>query len=524
LKLFDETGAFVSPVEGGRLRQFAVRGAGVTVVSQGLAFAVQIISTMILARLLTPSDFGVVTMVTTFSILLMSCGQVGFPDAVRQWDDLNHFLASNLFWINVGIGFLLMVAFAGMAPLLARLYGKPEIAHIVIGVSTGIFFNNVAVLPIALLTRAMRFTASCAIDCIARVASVALSVVLAYRGWGYWALVAGTVACPLGQIVGAFTVCGWVPSLPRRVPKTGSMVVYAAQVFGRFSIYYSTRNADNLLVGWQLGPTILGYYKKAYDLFILPFNLLQIYAVSVSTLSRLKSNRTEYLRYLLNGLAVLALVAMGVCGDLTIAGKDLVRLVLGPQWDRAGEIFTIFAPGIGVMMLYLTHGIIHLSLGTPSRYLRWTALECVTTILLFVIGLRWGPEGVAVAWNASFCLLFIPAFRYAGKPIQLEIKQLLGKIWQPVLASASAGVSAAMILRNLPAATGTTSALTRAITASLLFFSLYAGAIILLYGGCDPLYRLARLLREMIPFEGLSKTQLNVTERPAEAVQSPTTM
>src|ERR1700732_4315734 len=109
---FDARGAFDPGKGGHELRRLAVRGAAATVSASALALGAQVISTVALARLLTPADFGVVTMVTTFSLLLVSCGQIGFPEAALQKDKIDDFLASNLFWINVGGGLLLTLVFA----------------------------------------------------------------------------------------------------------------------------------------------------------------------------------------------------------------------------------------------------------------------------------------------------------------------------------------------------------------------------------------------------------------------------
>src|SRR5205823_4983235 len=122
---------------------------------------------------------------------------------------------------------------------------------------------------------------------------------------------------------------------------------------------------DNLLVGWRLGPGSLGLYKKAYDLFVLPVNQLSapLTSVAVSTLSRLKTQPSQYRRYFLTAFSLLAFVGMGMGADLTLIGRDLIRLLLGPRWDESGRIFCIFAPGIGLMVLYGTHGWLHLSIG-----------------------------------------------------------------------------------------------------------------------------------------------------------------
>src|SRR4030081_2497308 len=123
VKHADPMDAFQPIVAGTGVRRLAVRGAGVTVLSQSLGFAVQMIATIVLARLLTPADFGLVAMVTTFSLLLLNCGLNGFTEAIIQRDTIDHHLLTNLFWINAGAGILLTIAFAVSGPLIARFYG-----------------------------------------------------------------------------------------------------------------------------------------------------------------------------------------------------------------------------------------------------------------------------------------------------------------------------------------------------------------------------------------------------------------
>src|ERR1700739_1621293 len=119
-----------------------MRGAGVMMFSSGLGLTIQIISTVVLARLLTPRDFGLVAMVTTFSLLLMNVGVNGFTEAVIQWNEINENLVSNLFWINLAIGVVLTIAFAGVGQLLARFYRDPLVAQVAEGVSLTILITS----------------------------------------------------------------------------------------------------------------------------------------------------------------------------------------------------------------------------------------------------------------------------------------------------------------------------------------------------------------------------------------------
>jgi len=162
---FDASGTFRPAIEGNELRRLAVRSAAATVSAAVLGLAAQVVSTVILARLLTPTDFGVVTMVTTFSLLLMSFGLNGFTEIVIQRDKLDRFQASNVFWVNCVVGLSLTIAFAAAGPVLARFYRNPLLTRIAVGVSPAIFIAATSVIHVALLKRAMRFSAVSANDC-----------------------------------------------------------------------------------------------------------------------------------------------------------------------------------------------------------------------------------------------------------------------------------------------------------------------------------------------------------------------
>jgi O-antigen/teichoic acid export membrane protein len=500
---FDEKGVFESPHHD-RLRGLAVRGAGVTAFAQSLGFAIQLISTVVLARLLAPADFGLVTMVTTFSLLLMNFGTNGLSQAAVQRKELDHDLASNLFWINIGIGVVLTIAFASAGGLLARFYGDPRVAGVTIAMSATIFLTSISVQHLALLKRGMRFTAISTNDIFARVFSVVVAIWLAWAAWGYWALVAAAVAQPFATCIGAWVVCRWIPSLPRRGADTGPMVRFAMNTYGHFSLNYMTRNLDNLLVGWFFGPQALGFYKKAYDLCVLPAGQLSdpLVAVAVPTLSRVAGDPERYRRYVLRALSTLALAGMGLGAALALVGKDLIFILLGPRWDESGRIFTFFAPGMGALLVYTSYSWILLSLGRPDRLLRWGIIELASFGSLFLLGTRLGPQGVALAWVVAAWTLMVPALSYAGKPAGIRPSAIVNVLWRYVAASALAGVISAWIVSEIPylaTASLPLSVAGRMVFACALFSMVYLAAVVLLHRGREPIYEAATLLREMLP-------------------------
>jgi O-antigen/teichoic acid export membrane protein len=279
---------------------------------------------------------------------------------------------------------------------------------------------------------------------------------------------------------------------------------FAMSVYSHFAFSYSTRNTDNLLVGWRYGAQSLGFYKKAYDLFVLPENQLlgPLSAVVVSTLSRVNGNREQFQRYFLRAIAVLALVGMGIGADFALVGKDLIRFLLGPGWEEAGRIFALFGPGIGVMLLYNTHGWVHLSIGRPERWFRWGLMEFVCTASLFLLALHWGPSGIAFAWTISYFILMLPGFWYAGQPIGMGIGPVFAAIWKFFAASAVAGLGAALIIRVTPhfaTGSGAPRAFVRMVADSLLFFALYIGAVAAFHRGLKPINETISLLHDLLP-------------------------
>jgi O-antigen/teichoic acid export membrane protein len=424
------------------LKSMAVRGGAATVLSQGLSFGINVVGTIVLARLLTPRDFGLVTIVTTFSLLLQNFGSYGFTEAVIQRETVSHDQLSTLFWISVVASSLLTLTFIAVSVPVAWFYKEPELKAICVAVSFSIVFDSLGAQHIALLKRNMQFGTVYLNLVGARTIGLLGAITAAKIGWGYWALVANVLLCPLLTSVGVWACCTWRPGLPKMGTGVRSIVKFVLNTYGYFCTNYVARNIDNVLVGWCYGSVSLGIYKKAYDLFALPVNQLSapLTSVALASLGRLRADPVRFQRYYLKTISVLAFVGMGLGATLTLTGKDVLRILLGPQWDEAGRIFTYFGPGIGIMLVYNTIGWLHLSLGRANRWFRWGIVEMVVTCLMFVIALPFGPRGLAVAWVCSFCLLIGPGLSYAGRPIRISFLSVLSATWRYTLSAIVPGL------------------------------------------------------------------------------------
>jgi PST family polysaccharide transporter len=282
------------------------------------------------------------------------------------------------------------------------------------------------------------------------------------------------------------------------------MLKFAMHTYGNFTLNYFSRNIDKLLTGWRYGAQSLGYYKKAYDLFALPANQLisPISNVALAALSRLTNEPEKYRRYYLNAITIIAFIGMPLSAILTLAGYDIILLVLGPQWTKAGEIFCYFGASIGIMLIYGTQGWLHLSLGRPDRWFKWGVIECVSITCFFVVGLQFGIAGMAIAYSLAFYILAGPCLWYAGKPIDLKVSSLFSAVWRYFSAALLAGLTSFFILYHLPFAEEIFTKLHvffRIVSASALCAILYLILVILFYQSIHPVKNFFSIARQMLP-------------------------
>jgi O-antigen/teichoic acid export membrane protein len=486
------------------IKKRAVRSSGATLSSQGAIFLIWATSTMVLARLLTPTDFGLITMVTTLSLLLQNVGYNGFSEVIIQREDLNQDTANAIFWLNAAVSFSLMSLFIAFAPIIARFYREPRLTLITAAVAFSIISQGLSTVHIALLKRRMQFHVTSLIGVISTLISQGLAIFLAWLGLKYWALVASTIAFPLSTAIGSWIFCEWRPRRPSQRANIMPEVRFALNTYGHFALNYGTRNLDNLLVGRYLGVQSLGYYKKAYDLFYSSAGqvVAPISDVALAALSRLSMEHEELKRRYLSVVSQVAFVGIALSVFLTVTAKDIILLILGPQWNKTAEIFTFFGPGIGLMLISNTQGWLHLSMGRADRWFRWGVLELFVTAILFIIGLRFGPSGVAIAWTLSFCALTGPAIWYAGRPVRLKVSALVSILWRYFAAGIAAGLLGGYILHSLDATKSMIiglNVLLRISVSFLLCTSLYLILIFLLYGSLRPVQQFIALIRDMLP-------------------------
>jgi O-antigen/teichoic acid export membrane protein len=421
----------VKHIEAG-IQKKAVRGASATISATVLNYGLQTIGTIILARLLSPEDFGMVAMVSTFSLLAQNFGANGFVEAVVQSDGMDHQKMSKLFWTNFVIMLGLTVIFAALAPLIAWFFHEPLLKGITLAMAASIFFGGLATCHVAILTRSMKFHLTSLQGVISGVLSTVVAIVAAAQGAGYWALVMRRVSLPFLGAILAWAFCRWKPGIPEKGTRIAPIIRFGVQTYGNFLVDYFRKNADKIIIGKMFGKTSLGHYDRANHLAAVMPNQLSasLGGVGVATFSRLKNDPRKYVDSYAKALSLLAFVAFPGSVWFTLIGRDMITVLLGPQWSEAGKLFTALGPAIGIIIIYETNIWLHLSAGRPDRLLKWGTFVLIAAVAAFLLGSLFGPIGVAVAYSALFYVLLFPALIYAGHPMKIKGGFILAILWK----------------------------------------------------------------------------------------------
>lgn len=400
------------------LKGHSVRGGAVTLAAQGVKFVVQIVQTVVLARLLMPQDFGLVAMAIVITGFVGLFKDLGLSMATVQQQTVTHAQMSALFWINVAVGALLAGVTAALAPAIGWFYGRPEVGTIALALAPTLLLGGLTVQHQALLSRQMKFTALAVIDIAVAVVGVAVGAVLAYHGFGYWALVALTTATALANAVAVWVACGWRPALPARGAGVRQMLAFGGNLTGFNIVNYFARNTDAMLLGKFWGAGWLGLYSRAYQLLLLPLSQVNVplTRVAIPALSRLQDDPARYRRAYLSILEQMSLVVVpGVA--LLIATCDWVLgLALGPQWGAAVPIFAWL--GLTALTQPLTNstGWLFISQGRTREMFQWGIIGSALTIVLFAAGIPWGAVGVARAYALGIVFVVTPLlFWFIGR-------------------------------------------------------------------------------------------------------------
>ncbi|GJM25022.1 MAG: lipopolysaccharide biosynthesis protein [Phycisphaerae bacterium] len=421
----------------GDLRKRSLQGGGFTAGAQISKFLLGLGFTYVLARALTPEDFGIMGMVLVVTGFVARFKDLGLSMATVQRAAVDHDQVSTLFWLNVAIGAVLTLATAAMAPVVVWYYDEPRLMWITVVLSLAMLIGGLTAQHHALLRRQMQFRALAIIQIAAAITAPTVAIILALLGAKYWALVAMHLVAAATIAIGSWVACGWRPGAPRRSSGVNSMINFGGNLAAASLFNHVSRNLDNFLIGGKLGATSLGMYTKAYQLLLLPIRQINapVSGVAIPTLSRLQNDPRKYRGFYRRGVQLVTFIGLPIVAFTFVAAERVVMTMLGPQWTEAVLVFQVLAPAAMVTACNIATGWVYVSLAHTRRQLYWTIVESIATTLAFVIGLQWGIVGVAAGCSIAFCVLWLPGIIYCFKPTPVKLSDFFGSVWRGFCAS-----------------------------------------------------------------------------------------
>jgi O-antigen/teichoic acid export membrane protein len=407
----------VSEAEANVLKRDTTRGALFSIGGQVAGFVLRTGSMVIMARLLTPKDFGLVGMVAAVTGFLGLFRDLGLSMATVQRSSVTNEQTSTLFWVNFGAGAILTILCACLGPVLAAFYNEPRLVWVTAALGTSFLFNGASAQHRAMLQREMRFMALAIIDIVSVVFSLVVGVAMALAGKEYWALVVAAVSAQTIGAIGAWLATRWIPGPPQRRSGVRSMLVYGGTVTLTNILAYAAYNADKVLLGRFWGAVPLGIYGRAYQLINLPTEGLYstIGQVAFPALSRVQNDPPRLRSYFLKGYSLFLSLVLPITVACGLFAEDIIRVFLGAQWHEAAPIFRLLAPTILAFAAVHPFGWLMQATGRVGRSLRISLMVTPVLIVGYTLGLGNGPEGVAVGFSAAIVLVSVPVILCAKR-------------------------------------------------------------------------------------------------------------
>jgi O-antigen/teichoic acid export membrane protein len=400
------------------LKGRSIRGGVITMFAQAFKFVLNLASNVVLARLLTPQDYGLVGMVTAVTGFVAIFRDLGLSMATVQKEEINHEQVSTLFWVNIAVSIVTAIITVAIAPVIAQFYSEPRLTWITIALAGGFIISGLGVQHQALLNRQMQYKLLMTRDLISMFAGIVSAIVAAWYGLGYWALVILPLVTAVVGTSGLWLACSWRPSFPARKAGVRSMLVFGGNLTGFNIVNYFARNLDNVMIGRVWGAQQLGLYAKAYQLLLLPLQQINapVTAVAIPALSRLVDSPERYRQAYLRILEKLTIITTPLIVFMIATSDWIVLFLLGEQWSGASPIFALLGIVALTQPVANTTGWLFITQGRTNHMFQWGMVGSTLSVVAIIAGLPWGATGVAASYSISGLLIRTPIlFWYVGR-------------------------------------------------------------------------------------------------------------
>lgn len=432
------------------LKEKTIKGLYWSGASQAGKQISQFIIVAILARLLSPNDFGLLAMATVFINFGMIFSEMGISSALIQKQDTHDRHYYSAFWLNVVVGIALTLIFATISPLIAWFYKKPELQLILAVISINYFISSFVVIQQTILTKEMDFKSLAIRDIIAVVLSGGIGIYMAFHGFGVWSLVFQSITFTLFNAILLWALSPWRPKYQFAKSDIKDIFGFSANLTGFNVVNYFARNVDQLLIGKFLGAQALGYYSLAYRLMLYPLQNISwvIGKVMFPAFSKIHDNLEKVRGNYLKTVKIIALIAFPIMLGLFAVAPEFIKVIFGIKWAEAITTIRILCVCGLFQSIGTTVGVIYLSLGRVDMLFKLQFWGTALVVVFILIGLKWGINGVALFYTLQSVLWIIINLHIISKLTESNLRSIYSNLKTP-LAIAIGAIAPFIIIKNI---------------------------------------------------------------------------
>jgi len=386
-------------------------------------------STIAAARMLAPSDYGLIGMATIYLGLITLISEFGLGQSVITLRQLSRQQIAQLNSLSLIFGTCLFAISGILAIPIGGFFHNPKVPGVIVVMSLGFVISGLQVVPDALLQRDLRFKLIASFDTL-RVLTQALgTVTLAWLGFGYWSLalgnLAGTALYALLTIAARRHIFAW----PQLRDLKGTLG-FSSDLLGSRVAWYTYSNSDFLVAGRLLGEASLGAYTIAWTMASTPVEKItnMVMKVTPAFFSVMQEDRVQLKRYLLGITEGLSLLCFPASIGLALVADQFVLAVLGPKWTAAAtplRLLAVYAALRSITTLLPTL----LNARRRSRFVMWnTVIAAVVFPVSFYITSRWGTTGIAATWIVLYPCITAPLVWRTAMELDLSIWKYLSSL------------------------------------------------------------------------------------------------
>lgn len=456
-------------------RSSFARGGSAVLFGQLLYICVTLLSVVVLSRLLTPADFGLIAMVGVLLAFGEQLRDLGISTSALRASVLSDAQASNLFWVAVGLSAFVATALAFGAPLVAGVYNEPRLVHVVPLLAVTILLNGMQSQFQVQIARNHQYAALAYVNVVANVVGVGIAITGALVGWGYWALVAQSVAFSLAGLILRIYAAKWRPRRFLRLAGTRHLLGDGLNYSASSLVNYASRNADVFMLGVRSSAAEVGLYSRANQFVSLISSLVaSLTNVAVPALNADRKRLADVTRSAVNIQSMVGFALAFVLTSLAVSAGTFIPIALGPGWEGSVVLLKILClGGLGYGLFYVNYWVFLVML--PSRImLAYSLVGQLLAIGLIVWGSFQSPAGTAMGVAGGQLVLWMSGFLWLRRYSEIRSVALLANGLRVLLTALLTFATASWLLAIIPHGGGFVALAVEVLCVGLVFVALIA--------------------------------------------------